>query len=335
MLRHRILFVLGILVIAAMVLTACPAAAPAASRQRAARQPPARQPPRPKASASLVWMVRTEPNENNWEQNVIAPAWAAEHPDIKLNIQILDQADIAVKREAMIAAGEPLHVWSPNWGGDGFASDRQRGLLTDLTPLIERDKLDMSVFIPEVLKIYQSEGKTYGLPFLTTARYIFYNMDLFDEADVPYPTTDWEDKSWTWDAMVDTAKKLTTNYDDPTSAQYGLVFDRQNVEVPPMVFGQFPWPEDAYATGFADHITLATPEINQLLPEAPRPDLRGQGATGCRGQPGPHPAWRGVPEHQSGDVRDRRLGLVATRARQSRVGRRLLLGRRPNALGNA
>jgi multiple sugar transport system substrate-binding protein len=259
MLKNRILFVLGILVMAALVLMACAPAAPgeqpAAGEEAAAGEGAA-----PEGQRELVWMVRTEPNENNWEQNVLAPAWEAENPDIKLNIQIIVQDDIAVKREAMIAAGEPLHVWSTNWGGDGFASDRARGLLTDLTPLIERDELDMSVFIPEVLAIYQSEGKTYGLPFLTTGSYIFYNMDLFDAAGVSYPTTDWEDKTWTWDAMVDVAHQLTSNYDDPTSAQYGLVFDRLNIEIPPMVFGQFPWPEDAYATGFADSVTLATPE---------------------------------------------------------------------------
>jgi multiple sugar transport system substrate-binding protein len=28
-----------------------------------------------------------------------------------------------------------------------------------------------------------------------------------------------------------------------------------------MLFGQFPWPEDAYTTGFADQITLNTPEV--------------------------------------------------------------------------
>src|SRR4029079_1899722 len=124
---------------------------------------------------------------------------------------------------------------------DGFASDRSRGLLTDLTPLIEKDKLDLGVFIPEVLKIYQSEGKTWGLPFLTTGSYVFYNMKLFDAAKVPYPTTDWEDKTWTWDALVDLGKKLTKNVDDPSTAQYGLIENRQNIEGPAMIFGQFPW----------------------------------------------------------------------------------------------
>jgi multiple sugar transport system substrate-binding protein len=209
----------------------------------------------------IVWMVRTNPVENPWEQDVVIPAFEAAHPDINISLQIVDQDDIAVKREAMIAAGEPLHVWSTNWGGDGFASDRNRGLIMDLTPLIERDDFDTSVFIPEVLAIYQNEGKTYGLPFLTTGSYVFYNMDLFDAAGIPYPTTDWEDQSWTWDAMLDLAKQLTQNYDDPTSAQYGWFQNRQNIEGPAMMFGQFPWPEDAYSVGFAEEITLNTPEI--------------------------------------------------------------------------
>jgi multiple sugar transport system substrate-binding protein len=206
-------------------------------------------------------MVRSGPVENPWETDVVIPAFEKEFPDIKINLLNLVQDDIAVKREAMIAAGEPLHVWSTNWGGDGFASDRARGLITDLTPLIERDKVDMSVFIPQVLAIYNSEGKQWGIPFLTTGSYVFYNMDLFDAADIAYPTTDWEDQSWTWDAMVDLAKQLTTNYDDPATAQYGLVENVQNIEGPAMIFGQFPWTDTAYETGFSENITLNTPEV--------------------------------------------------------------------------
>ena len=121
---------------------------------------------------------------------------------------------ITVKREAMIASGEQLDVWSPNWGGNGFASDRARGLLTDLTPLIQQDKFDTSVFVPQILKIYQSEGKTWGLPLLSTGSYVYYNMKLFDQAKVPYLTTDWDDTSWNWQKYVDTGKKLTQNPND-------------------------------------------------------------------------------------------------------------------------
>ena len=184
--KRFVLQVLSVATIALLVLTACAPAPPATEAPKAAEATatpaPAEQ---PAAKREVVWMVRTGPVENKWEQEVVVPAWEKENPDIKINLLIIDQGDIAVKREAMIAAGEPLDVWSTNWGGDGFASDRARGLLTDLTPLIQRDKLDMSVFIPEVLAIYASEGKQWGLPFLTTGSYVFYNMKLFDEAKIP------------------------------------------------------------------------------------------------------------------------------------------------------
>jgi multiple sugar transport system substrate-binding protein len=267
MLKRTRFYLFAALIIAALVLAACPAGGGTAGGGAAGGEQAAGGGEQQAAGAEssdgreLVWMVRTGPVENQWETEVVKPAWEQAHPDIGLNILIIDQPDIAVKREAMIAAGEPLHVWSTNWGGDGFASDRYRGLIMDLTPLIERDQLDTSVFIPEVLAIYQSEGKTWGLPFLTTGSYVFYNMDLFDEAGIPYPTTDWDDQSWTWEAMLDLAKQLTKNYDDPASAQYGLIMNRQNIEGPAMLFGQFPWPEDAYQIGFADQITLNTPEV--------------------------------------------------------------------------
>ncbi|MBV7338416.1 ABC transporter substrate-binding protein [Chloroflexi bacterium TSY] len=253
MLKRRTFLALSMLLVATFVLAACVAGgdSPGASSDGEAMAD----------VREITWMVRTSTSENPWEQDVVIPAFEGEQDEIKVNLLIIDQPDIAVKREAMIAAGEPLHVWSTNWGGDGFASDRARGLITDLTPLIERDQLDTSVFIPEVLAIYQSKGKQWGLPFLTTGSYVFYNMDLFDAAGVEYPPTSWEDTSWTWDAMLEKAQALTENYDDPASATYGLIMGRQNIEGPAMIFGQFPWPDGAYETGFADGITLNTSEI--------------------------------------------------------------------------
>jgi multiple sugar transport system substrate-binding protein len=206
---------------------------------------------------TIVWMVRTGIEENTWEKSVVLPDFAKAKPDIFVKALSINQDDIAVKREAMIAAKEPLHVWSTNWGGDGFASDRARGLITDLTPLIERDKFDTSDYVPDVLKIYQSEGKTWGLPFLTTGTYIYYNKKLFDDAKVPYPPTDWDDASWTWAKYVETAKALTQNYGDPNTAIYGarsVMYG--NIEGVPSLWGKFVWPEDAYSTGYAAKIDL-------------------------------------------------------------------------------
>ncbi|MFL5806214.1 MAG: ABC transporter substrate-binding protein, partial [Roseiflexaceae bacterium] len=207
---------------------------------------------------TVVWMVRAGPDENRWEKDVVLPAWQKAQPDIFLKVLNIVQNDIAVKREAMIAAKEPLHVWSPNWGGDGFASDRIRGLLADMTPLIQRDNFDTSDYIPEIFSIYASEGKQYGLPFLSTGTYLYYNMKLFDEAKIPYPPTSWDDKSWTWDKFLDTAKKLTKNPGDPNTGVYGAGFASlwPPFDAIPLIFGKDPWTKDSLATGFSDDLKI-------------------------------------------------------------------------------
>lgn len=207
---------------------------------------------------TIVWMVRTGPDENRWERDVVLPAWNKANPDVFVKVLNINQDDIAVKREAIIAAKEPLHVWTPNWGGDGFASDRYRGLLADLTPLIERDKFDTSDYIPEVLSIYNIDGKQWGLPFLTTGTYIYYNKKLFDEAGVPYPTSDWSDKSWTWEAFIDTAKKLTKNYGDVNTGVYGAGAGSlwPKFDAVPFIWGKDPWTKESMATGFSGPIKL-------------------------------------------------------------------------------
>lgn len=213
----------------------------------------------------VIWMVRNSPVENPWESQIVRPAFSKAYPDLCLKILSINQDDVTVKREAMIAAGEPLHVWSPSWGGDGPASDRVRGLLEDLTPFIQRDNFDMNNFLPGTLNNLQIEGKTYGLPFGTSGSYLYYNKKLFDEAGVPYPPVSWDDKTWTWDKFVETAKKLTKNVDDINTAQYGAVANVINgdLDFPPMVWGHDIWPAGTFKAGMTDHVILDDPRAIQ------------------------------------------------------------------------
>lgn len=220
--------------------------------------------PTPEKTYELVWMCRTSPQENKWEREVVKPNFEARFPNITLKILILDQDDIAVKREAMITAGESLHVWSPNWGSDGFASDYQRGLIEDLTPLIRRDNFDLGDFIPEMLAVYRQEGRQWAIPLTSRGSYLYYNEKLFDEAGVEYPPTDWDDTSWTWDAMVEKAKQLTMHYGDLTEAQYGVIYrpsDGGGMEMIGLVWGKDVWPVEAFKTGFASEIYATDPAV--------------------------------------------------------------------------
>jgi multiple sugar transport system substrate-binding protein len=207
----------------------------------------------------LVWMVRTVPVENEWEYDVVSPAFAAQHPDICLEILSLTQDDVTIKRPAMLAAGEKLHVWSAAWGNEGNATLLNEGWLEDLTPIMQADGFDTSVFVPGALAFDNVGGKQYGLPLTSTGTYVYYNKKIFDDAGVPYPPSEWDDPTWTWDRFAEIAKSLTRDYDDPSKAQYGAVASVVNADPtnPARLWGLDIWPAGAYETGFADGITIA------------------------------------------------------------------------------
>jgi multiple sugar transport system substrate-binding protein len=78
-----------------------------------------------------------------------------------------------------------------------------RGILEEMTS----DKLsglDLDGFWKPLKECYVYNDKLYGLPTDLDMDVLFYNKDLFDEAKVAYPTTD-----WTWDDYHDAAQALT------------------------------------------------------------------------------------------------------------------------------
>ncbi len=257
-----------LLLVIVLALSACgpqaateeaPAAEEPAAEEPAAEEPAAEEPaaeePAAEEAVEVIWFVRTNDVENPWEQDVVIPAFEAEHPNIKINLVIVTWDDFDTKMQAMIAAGTPPDIWS-HWGPSGFADYVTRGLVADLTPYIERDNYDLSDFIPEVLDIYTIDGKIYGLPMLTTGSFIFYNKDLFDAAGVEYPPTDWSDTTWTYDAFVEKCGQLTNITDDMETTTFGCNLGFWPNDSYAWMFGQDLYPDSAYETGFADEAYL-------------------------------------------------------------------------------
>ncbi len=68
--------------------------------------------------------------------------------------------------------------------------------------LTEADKADI---LPNVLDVTRlKDGKAFAWPLWVVPMGMYLNKDVFAEANVPLPPTD-----WTWDQFVETAKKLT------------------------------------------------------------------------------------------------------------------------------
>ncbi len=93
-----------------------------------------------------------------------------------------------------------------------------QGVLLPLDDLIARDKYDISNIVPSAMEEWIFDGKIYGLPADLFGFHAFFNVDLFEKAGLKPPTSTEE---WTWDQLLDMAKKLTVRTGDQIT-QYGL-----------------------------------------------------------------------------------------------------------------
>ncbi|WP_281885568.1 sugar ABC transporter substrate-binding protein [Paenibacillus sp. YYML68] len=83
-------------------------------------------------------------------------------------------------------------------------------------PDLNRDSFDAAFLNTGVSSGTKTKGEVHMLPLGADAIVIFYNKRLFDEANVPYPTSDWD-----YEKFIDTARKLTKKDDKGNTITYG------------------------------------------------------------------------------------------------------------------
>lgn len=133
----------------------------------------------------------------------IADAFEKENPNIKINVEITPWDQYWMKMDAAAQGGALPDIF---WMHSSQISRYGRnGKLLDLTDKIKNSKkIDLNNYPKGLVELYAPDNKNYAIPkdYDTTA--LWYNKALFDEAGIPYP-----DETWTWDTLLETAKKLT------------------------------------------------------------------------------------------------------------------------------
>ncbi|MBE3576115.1 MAG: extracellular solute-binding protein [Limnochordales bacterium] len=110
--------------------------------------------------------------------------------------------------QALLVSGTPPDIWmSVGMKSSNLYVDQ--GVWMDLTPLITRDKIDLSQYFQPALDVTTFRGMRYGLPIVMFTDALIYNVDLFNEAGLPHPPHDYNDTSWTWEKYLEYSKKLT------------------------------------------------------------------------------------------------------------------------------
>jgi len=195
----------------------------------------------------ITWLVRTDANMIEWEKKTIKD-FEAKNPNIKVKLETIPQDEIDQRLTTMISSGNVPDVWSSNWANSGFATYRGMDALLDLTSYVENDAQQLSGIPEHLMDIYKIDGKIYGIPMLGIGSYLFYNKDLFDEAGLEYPPTDWNDTSWNWDKALEYAKTLTKDTGKSADKIYGLL-DNNSPARKAWTFGGEFWKPEAYTTG--------------------------------------------------------------------------------------
>lgn len=137
-----------------------------------------------------------------------------ENPDIEIELVSFPDDNYSTKLNTMVATNsEPdvMLVWEcdiPN-----FADGEKIVALDDYIAKSEVVKMDD--LLPAMMTLQEMNGATYGLPWCYATQILYYNKDMFDAANVPYPTED-----WTWKDYTEAAQKLTIR-DGENVVQWG------------------------------------------------------------------------------------------------------------------
>lgn len=103
------------------------------------------------------------------------------------------------------------------------------GYAEPLDSYINKDPKYKSSLMPSIMDKMKVKGKTYGIPFDIMPAAVVANLDLFDKANVPYPTN-----NWTLSDFINDAHKLT-NKSDSQNVRVGLARNIDDEDYPRML----------------------------------------------------------------------------------------------------
>jgi len=171
------------------------------------------------------------------------------------------------KLYAMMAAGSPPDIFYTNTVvRDRLAAE---GRLLDLWQVARDD-----TFVSRIRPIFIERGTSidggwYQFCDWTYTFGVYFNKELFDKYDVPYP-----DSAWTWPSMVERARKLTHDIDaDGKIDQYGIFIARHFVSAIEQMNGAI-FPPSALLFSFPKEAAEAQQAyLNLMFKEKVMPEL--------------------------------------------------------------
>lgn len=184
------------------VLTGCGGSTQPASEaeSKSPSSAPAEQTGTPAQTAPLKWAIKASEAGRQEIQNLLD---LAKENGIDVETVVLPDpvAGEADKMLVSLMGGESFDLMlAPLANAIPFYN---AGVLAPLDDLAKDAGYDMTKTFGEYPAKY--DGVTYGVPAFVDTAITLYNKDLFDAANVPYPTAE----NWTWEEFIKVGKQLT------------------------------------------------------------------------------------------------------------------------------
>ncbi len=138
------------------------------------------------------WHISTEASQAAYWQS-LADAYMAEHPNVNIEITILENAAFKERLVTVMQANDPPDLFQ-SWGGAVLWTYADNGLVRNIAPELEGEWQE-SFATQAALNLFGQNGEYYGVPYTWGAVGLFYNKALFEQAglDPDNPPATWEE----------------------------------------------------------------------------------------------------------------------------------------------
>ncbi|MCG3208133.1 MAG: hypothetical protein FOGNACKC_01735 [Anaerolineae bacterium] len=242
----------SILAILSLTLAACGGSAAPAPAQSAAEKPAAEAAAPSGQAVEIRYGLWDSAQQPAYE--ACAAEFTKQNPNITIKIEQNGWDDYWSGIQTGMVAGNAPDVFTNHLAKyPEFAS---KGQISDIQPLVDRDKVPTDIYIGDLADLWTREGKRYGLPKDWDTIAVFYNKKMLEEAGVDPKVMD----DWAWNpqdggTFEEVIAKLTLdengnnglspNFDKTKVKQYGFIHQGQGSGK-----GQTQWSFLAASAGF-------------------------------------------------------------------------------------
>lgn len=135
--------------------------------------------------------------------DTIIAEFEAANEGITIEVATAPYGDYFTLLQADVVSGDAPDVFELNY--ENFVTYAANDTLLDISDMLSGE----APYYPRALEAFQYEGAQLALPETFSTVLLFYNADLFDAAELDYPTED-----WTWDDATVAAEAINALGDD-------------------------------------------------------------------------------------------------------------------------